>query len=144
MISLYNSLIKESSGQEKYIFVVIKPGFLDKSGEILQIYKENGWEIELTTIKQLQPKEAHDLYAIHKKESFYKDLCKYMCSGLTRAMIFKKHTNKDIFKEATKLKDIIREKWGESDMRNVVHSSDSEEHMEQEARIYFNIIKKPA
>ena len=60
-----------------------------------------------------------------------------MSSGVTRAMIFTKETNKDEFKEATRIKDVIRDKWGESDMRNVVHSSDSKENMEHEAGIYF-------
>lgn len=138
MISLSDSI--DNFKPKKRIFVVIKPGFLNRTAEILQIYKENGWEIESSIVKQLQPIESKELYKIHRKESFYKDLCKYMCSGLTRAIIFKKHTTNDEFKEATKLKDIIREKWGESDMRNVVHSSDSKEHMEQEARIYFNPI----
>lgn len=131
--------INESIESTKKIFVVVKPGFLDKTVDILNIYKENGWECESTTIKQLMPEEARKLYSVHKKKDFYKSLCEYMISDVTRAFIFVKETNNDEFKEASRIKDEIRKKWGESDMRNVVHSSDSKENMEREASIYFYI-----
>jgi nucleoside diphosphate kinase len=63
-----------------------------------------------------------------------------MSSDITRAFIFTKETNDDEFKEASRIKDEIREEWGESDMRNVVHSSDSKENFEKEASIYFGYI----
>lgn len=132
--------ITEGLNSHKEIFVVIKPGFLDKTSDILDVYKENGWELEFTTIKQLMPEEARKLYAIHKKKDFYKPLCEYMSSDITRAFIFTKETNDDEFKEASRIKDEIREKWGESDMRNVVHSSDSKENFEKEASVYFGYI----
>ena len=43
------------------------------------------------------------------------------------------------FKEVDKIKDEIRQRWGESEMKNVIHSSDSLEHMNEEAKIYFSI-----
>lgn len=132
--------INESIGERKKIFVVIKPGFLDKTSDILDVYKENGWELEFTTIKQLMPEEARKLYAIHKKKDFYKPLCEYMSSDITRAFIFTKEMTDDEFKEASRIKDEIREEWGESDMCNVVHSSDSKENFEKEASIYFGYI----
>ena len=136
MQSLKDFLL-ESAKPEKKIFVVIKPGFLDKAQDILDIYKEEGWTLKFSTIKKLLLSEARELYKVHKKEEFYKGLCDYMSSDITRAMIFTKETDKDEFKEATRIKDVIREKWGESDMRNVVHSSDSLENMKHEVSIYF-------
>lgn len=125
----------------KHIFVIIKPGFLPLCSKILQIFEENGWNISMLRTKQLLLSEAQKLYAIHKDKDFYKDLCKYMSSGPTMAFIFEKDSPMDdkVFEEVGKIKDIIRKKWGESDMRNVIHSSDSLEHMNQEASIYFNI-----
>ena len=130
----------ESTETDKKIFVVIKPGFLDKTSDILDIYKDEGWTLKFSTIKQLLLSEAKELYKVHKKQDFYKDLCDYMSSDITRAFIFTKETNDDEFKEASRIKDEIREKWGESDMRNVVHSSDSKENFEKEASIYFGYI----
>ena len=123
----------------KSIFVIIKPGFLPLCSKILQIFEEKGWNISQLRTKQLLLSEARALYSIHKKEYFYDDLCKYMSSGLTMAFIFSKdNATGDIFEETGKIKDIIRKKWGESDMRNVIHSSDSLEHMNKEASIYFS------
>lgn len=123
----------------KSIFVIIKPGFLPLCSKILQIFEEKGWNISQLRTKQLLLSEARTLYSIHKKEDFYDDLCKYMSSGLTMAFIFSKNNaTGDIFEETGKIKDIIRKKWGESDMRNVIHSSDSLEHMNKEASIYFS------
>ena len=132
--------ITEGLNNQKKIFVVIKPGFLDKTVDILNIYKEEGWDVKFSTIKKLLLNEAKELYKVHKKEDFYKDLCEYMSSDVTRAFIFVKETNNDEFKEASRIKDEIRKKWGESDMKNVVHSSDSKENMEREASIYFTCI----
>lgn len=132
--------ITEGLNNQKKIFVVIKPGFLDKTVDILNIYKEEGWDAKFSTIKKLLLNEAKELYKVHKKEDFYKDLCEYMSSDVTRAFIFVKETNNDEFKEASSIKDEIRKKWGESDMKNVVHSSDSKENMEREASIYFTCI----
>ena len=62
-----------------------------------------------------------------------------MSSGPSLAIIFTrdKPNNNKIYKEVSEIKDSIRKKWGESDMRNVLHSSDSYEHMLKEMSIYF-------
>lgn len=126
---------------KKHIFVVIKPGFLHLCSKIVDIFIKNGWRISMSKTKQLLLHEAHQLYAVHKNEDFYEDLCKYMSSGQSMAFIFTKpgKVNQKCFDNANRIKDIIRKKWGESEMRNVIHSSDSLEHMEQEAPIYFNM-----
>lgn len=123
----------------QHVFVVLKPGSLDLAQIVIKRFKESGWVVEKTTIKQLLLREAKDLYKVHEKENFYEDLCKYMSSGLCRAFIFIKHGNqsKASFDEVKKIKDEIREKYGESDMRNVLHSSDSDKAMDWESGIFF-------
>jgi nucleoside diphosphate kinase len=80
--------------------------------------------------------EAKSLYLVHKDEDFYEDLCKYMSSDLSTALILYKKSD-NIFKDFEKLKDKIREEYGESDMRNVIHSSDSYKSFTHESQIYF-------
>lgn len=125
--------------ENQRIFTVIKPGFLHLAKNIIEIFNKNGWEVSKLRTKQLLRKEANKLYAVHKKESFYNDLCKYMSSGPSLAIIFirDKLNNDKIYKEVSEIKDRIRKKWGESEMRNVLHSSDSYEHMLKEMSIYF-------
>ena len=125
--------------ENQRIFTVIKPGFLHRAKNIIEIFQKSGWEVSKLRTKQLLRKEANKLYEVHKKESFYNDLCKYMSSGLSMAIIYvrEKPFNESVFKRVDNIKKEIRETWGESDMRNVLHSSDSLEHMKAEMKVYF-------
>lgn len=137
MISLHE-YITESLNDK--IFVIIKPGFLNLSDKILEKFTSNGYELHQMKTKKLLLSEAKELYSIHKEEDFYEDLCKYMSSDLSTAIIFKNSNSKNIFEDTKKIKDSIRKQYGESDMRNVIHSSDSLSHMIDEQSIYFNDI----
>lgn len=135
-----NTYLCESRSHVARIFVIIKPGFLKYSQNIVERFLDDGWEIEKQRTKRLTLSEAKKLYYIHKDKDFYKDLCKYMSSDITIAFIFKKDNVKqseDIFKQTSLIKDELRKEYGESDMRNVLHSSDSLQHMMQEQSIYF-------
>ena len=137
MKTLIESLV---SGTEKYnIFVIVKPGFLKLTPVIINIFEEHGWTLEKIRTKTLLKSEAKRLYDIHKKEDFYDDLCNYMSSDQSTGMVFVKDKpmSKKMFDETNKIKDIIRKKYGESEMRNVIHSSDSLERMKIERGIYF-------
>lgn len=131
--------LHESINNASKVFVVLKPGSLGLGQTIIERFAEGGWELDQTRIKTLLLSEAKELYAVHKKEDFYNDLCNYMSSGPCRAFIFKKRNSLDPFNEVKTIKDEIREKYGESDMRNVLHSSDSEESMKNEAQIFFQV-----
>ena len=122
--------------RKDHVFVIIKPGFYNLSSELFKIFAEHGYTTVKSKTKRLTLEEAQSLYKVHKKEDFYEDLCKYMSSDITMAFILKKKSD-DIFKEFAKLKDEIREKYGESDMRNVLHSSDSYKNFTHESQIYF-------
>lgn len=119
------------------VFTIIKPGFLDKIDEIIEMFEAEGWCPCRTTMKQLQLDEAKELYKVHKDEKWYDDLCEYMSSGPSRAIMFINNDAKDPFKEVTKIKDKVREKWGIDDCKNVMHSSDSQESQNHESSIYF-------
>lgn len=137
MKDLNNYIIEHINDPKKdEVFVIIKPGFLKKSAEIMEMIKDEGFELVKTTTKLLTLKEAEKLYSIHKKEEWYKPLCDYMSSDLTLGLLFKSDDMMPL-KKMAKVKDKVREKFGESDMRNVMHSSDSYEHMLDEQCIYF-------
>lgn len=118
------------------VFVVIKPGFENIAGELEAEFKKNGYKTVKMRVKRLLLDEAKEMYIMHKKEDFYESLCKYMSSGISIAYILKKRSD-NIFDEFAKLKDKLREKYGESEMRNVLHSSDSYKNMTHESKIYF-------
>ena len=120
------------------VFVVLKPGSLDLAQAVIERFAQDGWTVSQTTTKKLLLSEARTLYKVHRKEDFYNDLCEYMCSDICRAFIFEKAGVLDPFKEVKKIKEEIRETYGESDMRNVLHSSDSLKAMDNEASVFFS------
>lgn len=122
--------------QKDHVLVVIKPGFEHLFNKLLSIFKENNYTIVKSKTTRLTLKQAQQLYKVHRKEDFYGNLCDYMCSGPTTAFILKKKSD-NIFDEFAKLKDKIREDFGESDMRNVLHSSDSYKSFTHESQVYF-------
>lgn len=139
MKKLFDCIMESQVNNE--IFIIIKPGFLNLSGEIIKKFEDSGYEIKQSKTKKLLLSEAKELYSIHKNEDFYESLCKYMSSDLSTAFILKSIKPRlDIFKNVSNIKDEIRKTYGESDMRNVLHSSDSKEHMLDEMKIYFNIV----
>ena len=137
MKTLYEVLNSQLGYQ--LIFTIIKPGFLQYTQQIIDIFADNGWDADQTTIKALTRDEAKELYRVHKDEDWYDSLCDYMSSGPSRAFMFTKpgrQTN-DTYKDVAEIKDGIRKKWGVDDCRNVMHSSDSMSAMEHESRFYF-------
>lgn len=136
-----NTIVNDPMKKD-HVLVVIKPGFENLLNTLCDLFKQNGYKIIKTKTKQLLLQEAESLYKVHEKEDFYEDLCKYMSSGLSTAMILYKKSD-NIFKDFEKLKDKIREEYGESDMRNVIHSSDSYKNFTHESQVYFYNVNQP-
>ena len=139
MKQLSTSLIPVSKDSTYNIFVIVKPGFEKILPEVIKVFENKGWKLFKIRSKQLLLSESKKLYDIHKKEDWYEDLCNYMSSGVSTGLIFIKNKpmSPKMFDETNKIKDDIREKWGESEMRNVIHSSDSMDRMQYERGIYF-------
>lgn len=127
--------------EKKYVFVVVKPGFSGVSKNIIDQFSEEGFSLYKVRTKMLSLREAKRLYYVHKDEPFYGDLCKYMSSDYSIGILFEypsQWKEDKVFNKVGKIKDEIREKYGESDMRNVMHSSDNAQDMRFECSLYFN------
>lgn len=124
---------------DKKIFIVVKPGFLSKSKYIIEKFEKEGFKLFELRAKDLTLNEAKRLYYVHRKEDFYNNLCKYMASGISCGMTFTYEgmSDKEAFEKTDIIKDEVRKKWSESDMRNVMHSSDNKKNMEHESEIYM-------
>lgn len=136
MINLRNYIFEHvNDPKDNEVFVVIKPGFLKVSKEIIKMIEDNGFTMVKCKTKLLLPEESRKLYYTHKDEDWYKDLCKYMSSDLSLGLLFKYKGSP--FKKMESIKEEVRKKFGESDMRNAMHSSDSYDNMLKEQYIYF-------
>lgn len=131
-----NSINTKDPMYKNHVLVVVKPGFQELLPMLTDEFIKNDYKVVKMTTKRLQLEEAKQLYKIHKKEDFYKDLCEYMSSGVTTAFILYKNTE-NIFNDFAKIKDKIRKEYGQSEMRNVLHSSDSYKNFTHEASVYF-------
>ena len=119
------------------VFIIVKPGFIDKAPQIIEMFSKNGFEFKKMRTKLLTLNESKRLYYVHKNEDFYNNLCRYMSSGPCLGISFDASSIKDPFKVTGKLKDKIRKKYGLDDMRNCMHSSDNPEDMKKESAIFF-------
>ncbi len=129
----------ESMDNRTWIFTIVKPGFLEYTPDIINIFKKHGWSVAKVRTTKLLRSQAVDLYHPLSKEDFFPNLCDYMSSGLSTAIIYEHPTlpQKEAYKVVADIKDGIRDKWGVDDCRNVMHSSDSYSNMERESSIYF-------
>lgn len=120
--------------------IVIKPGFEQYQEAIISKFQDAGWRIKRMRTTRLVLEQAHKLYEPHKDKDFYEDLCKYMCSGPCTAIVLTKVYNDlsgDPLKEIAEIKDEIRKKWSESEMRNVIHSTDDPGRLKAEIGVFF-------
>ena len=121
-------------------FIVIKPGFLGYSEDIIKVFTDEGFRVIGKHYMCLTLGEARRLYKQHAKESFYDDLCNYMSSSASMGVLLLPTEEKhyyNLYKVIDMLKDQVRKKYGKDEMRNAIHGSDSKEAMERESRVYF-------
>ena len=118
-------------------FVILKPEFLKYQEQFEDMLKNNDWQIIQHKKFKMPLKTAQELYKMHEKKDFYKDLCEYMSSDDCICYTLSKDIA-DPIKDMDKLKDKVRKTWGKDDMKNAMHSSDSEENVKRESNIIFN------
>jgi nucleoside-diphosphate kinase len=125
---------------------IIKPDGNERNlvGEIVSIFEKNSLTIHSIKKIVLSKKMAEDFYFVHKKKTFFNDLCTYMSSGPVVVMVLEGNDavakNREIM-GATNPKDAakgtIRNLYGISLDKNTVHGSDSKENAKIEIDFFF-------
>lgn len=138
---------KHNTMQNDFTFGIIKPNAIrtGKTGPILAMINEAGFEIAAMRMVQMTKPQAEDFYDVHKGKSFFNDLVEFMTSGPIIVMILK-HTN--AVEEYRKLigatdpakaePGTIRKLFAVSVQMNAVHGSDSQENAIREADFFFS------
>ena len=70
-------------------FLMIKPGFTQRSQIILELFSEAGYRVMKQTKKTLSFSEAEVLYIMYRDKPYYAELCTYMSSDFTKGFIMK-------------------------------------------------------
>ena len=126
---------------------IIKPDGVKKNltGNIIQLFENNGFEIKAIKKLILTKEEAEDFYYVHKERPFFRSLVDFMTEGPIVPIVLSRENailkNREIM-GATNPKDAaegtIRKMYAESIERNIVHGSDSLESAKFEVSFFFS------
>lgn len=133
----FTNKIEENNAEKRKPngFCLLKPGCAEEhADDFCRLLEHYGWDIIDKQKRKLSRQDAADLYISLANEPFYNDLCDYMSSGDCFCCACRTAAA-DPIEEMASFKKIVREMWGEDDMRNAMHSSDSIENVARESAI---------
>lgn len=124
-------------------FCILKPGFVNEhEKQFCDLLQKSGWDIINKKRTVLTPDQASTLYVNLEEKPFYADLCDYMSSDDCLCVSCYKDINKckdnDPICDMKELKDTVRSQWGKDEMKNAMHSSDSQDNVVRETTLCFN------
>ena len=126
------------------ILVLIKPGFLDKTKEVISAYATLGYsEIQRTTIiltkeqckvlwGDIEQKEQQGLFP----EGYFEEYCEYEMSDYVNCICLEKE-GEISYQEVIDMKKQLRKKYNLHGIRDLLHTSDSTSNAEQEIQCIF-------
>ena len=134
-----------------FTFSIIKPNAVrtGKTGPILAMINEAGFEISAMRIVKLTLPQAESFYSVHKEKPFFDGLIEFMTSGPVVVMILRHENAVDEFRKLIGATDpakaepgTIRKTFAVSVQMNAVHGSDSVENAIKEANFFFSGIER--
>jgi len=134
-----------------YTFSIIKPNAIrtGKTGPILSMINEGGFEISAIKMVQMTRLQAESFYEVHRGKSFYEELVEFMTSGPVVVMILRHENAVEEFRRLIGPTDpgkaepgTIRKTFAVSVKMNAIHGSDSDENAVREANFFFSDIER--
>ena len=134
-----------------FTFSIIKPNAVrtGKTGPILAMINEAGFEIAAMKMVRLTVEQAQSFYAVHKERPFFDGLVEFMTSGPVFVMILRHDNAVEEFRKLIGATDpakaepgTIRKLFAVSVQMNAVHGSDSDENAEKEAGFFFSSFER--
>jgi nucleoside-diphosphate kinase len=135
----------------RFTFSIIKPNAIrtGKTGPILAMINEGGFEITAMKMVQLTLQQAEAFYEVHTGKPFFQELVEFMTSGPVVLMILKHDNAVEEFRKLIGATDpnkaeqgTIRRTFAVSVKMNAVHGSDSDENAVREANFFFSDIER--
>ena len=130
-----------------FTFSIIKPNAVrtGKTGPILAMMNEGGFEIEAMRMVKLTFEQAESFYAVHKGKPFFEGLIEFMTSGPVVVLVLRHENAVEQFRKLIGNTDpakaepgTIRKTFAVSVQMNAVHGSDSDENAAREANFFFS------
>lgn len=134
-----------------FTFSIIKPNAVrtGKTGPILAMINEAGFEIAALKMVRMTPEQAQSFYAVHRERPFFDGLVEFMTSGPVFVMVLRHENAVEEFRKLIGATDpakaepgTIRKLFAVSVQMNAVHGSDSDENAEKEAGFFFSTFER--
>ena len=135
----------------KYTFSIIQPNAVrtGKTGPILSMINEGGFEIAAIKMVQMTIQQAEAFYEVHRGKPFYEGLVEFIISGPVVVLILKHDNAVDEFRKLIGPTDpekaeqgTIRRNFGVSVKMNAIHGSDNDENAVRESNFFFSDIER--
>lgn len=132
-------------------FSIVKPNAVrtGKTGPILSMINEAGFEIVAMKMLRMTTDQAESFYEVHRGKPFFESLVEFMTSGPVFVMVLKHENAVDEFRKLIGATDpakaepgTIRKLYAVSVQMNAVHGSDSDENAQRESDFFFSNIEK--
>jgi len=132
-------------------FAIIKPNAVrtGKSGPILAMINEAGFEITGLKMIMLTTQQAENFYDEHRGKPFFEGLIEFMTSGPVIVMTLRRENAVEEFRNLIGNTDpekaepgTIRKLYAISVRMNAVHGSESDENARREADFFFSDIER--
>lgn len=126
--------------------IIIKPDGIQRQlvGRIISRFEEKGLKIIGLKLIKVSLRQAEELYAIHRKKSFYKGLVKFITASPVVVLVLEAVDVISICRKligATMGPDAepgtIRGDFGSGTTYNLIHASDSQDATQKEIPIFF-------
>jgi len=126
--------------------LMIKPDATSKKiiGKIISMLEESGFEITGIKMKKFSRDEAEKFYEVHKDKPFFNELIDFITSGYVVGIRIEGENVVEKIRSFIGSTDpkkaekgTIRNLFGESITKNVVHASDSIENAQRELKFFF-------
>lgn len=135
----------------EHTLVLIKPDGVQRRliGNVISRFETKGYEVTQLSMTTATGDQLAEHYAEHAAKPFYPSLVDYMSSGPIVAMVVSGHrviegvrsvcgtTDPTAAAPGTIRGDLGRD-WGDGQILNIVHASDSAKSAEREINIWFN------
>lgn len=130
----------------EHTFAMIKPDAVSakQAGKIIDMIEQNGFTILRLVKGQLSKDMAQLFYDIHKERPFFNELVDFVISGPVIIMVLEKENAikgwRDLMGATDPLKadaGTVRNMFGTSIGKNVVHGSDAPETAARELMLFF-------
>jgi len=130
-----------------YTLSIIKPDGVAQGniGDILKQFEENHFQIKAIKMLRLSVQQAEGFYAVHREKNFFRDLIRYMSSGPVLVIALAATNAVERLRTLMGTTDptkagqgTIRQMYGTSIEKNVIHGSDSDETAQEELCYFFS------